>query len=391
VIVAWAIKELRLKQLRIALIGGGFMGRAHSLAYGVAADAQDLGVKLRKETLVDITPELAESAAQRLGWSSSSVSWEEVVNRADIDIVDICTPPDLHEPIAIASIAAGKHVFCEKPITNSFEAAQRMDTAAKAAGCVTQVGFTYRHTPAISFAKRLLETGKLGEPLQFRASYLQDGSFTADPHRWRASRSTGGSGSVSDIGSHIIDMAEFLFGDIARVSALMRTKSTGSHGWLSEEIRLSGNLLDEAGVWIAEFVNGALGSFSVNAYASGHKNHISFGFDASRAAVEFDWNRREEFRVSYFDEPPDHRGFRTIHTNDQHPDGWWGLAGLGTGYVDVMAIQFQHFVKAIVTSGRTHPDFADGARIQRIVEAVHSSASSRKWIDVPPRTAELVA
>ena len=378
-----------MKELRIALIGGGFMGRAHSLAYGIAGDAQDLGVKLRKHVIVDATPELAKAAAQHLGWSSSSASWEEVVARPDIDIVDICTPPDLHEPIALAALAAGKPVFCEKPIANTAQQAERMKAAAAASGCVTQVGFNYRYTPAISFAKQLLVSGRLGEPLQFRGSYLQEASFTADPNRWRASRATGGSGMIGDIGSHILDIAEYLFGDIARVSALVRTKgSATSEAWVPEKVRLEDDLLDDAGVWIAEFVNGAMGSFSVNAFSSGRKNQIAFGFDASRGAVDFDWNHREEFRVSYVDEPRDHLGFRTIHTNDSHPDGWWRLAGLGTGYVDVTAIQFQHFIRAIVAGTDSRPSFADAARTQAIVEAIRQSASSNKWVDIAARSAE---
>jgi predicted dehydrogenase len=380
-----------LKELRIALIGGGFMGKAHSLAYGIAADAQELGVKLRKQVLVEV-PDLAKIAAERLGWDSSSTSWEETVQRPDIDVVDICTPPALHAPIALAAITAGKHVFCEKPITNSYAEAQQMEAAARRSGCVTQVGFTYRHTPAVSFAKQLLESGRLGEPLEFRASYLQDAAFGADPHRWRASRWTGGSGMVGDIGSHILEMTEYLFGDIARVVALVRCKGPGGDdGWVGEETRLSKELLDDAGVWIAEFQGGALGSFSVNAFAPGHKNEIAFGFDCSRGGVEFNWNRREELRVAYVEEPKDHLGFRTIHTNDQHPDGWWRLAGLGTGYIDVTAIGFQHFIKAVVTGGHTHPDFSDGARIQMIVEAVRSSASSGAWVEIPSRLAAAVA
>jgi predicted dehydrogenase len=384
--------EIGLKELRVALIGGGFMGRAHSLALALAPLAEDLGVTLRRQVLVEATPELAEDAARRLGWSASSSSWEDVVASPDIDIIDICTPPTLHRDIAVAAIRAGKHVFCEKPITNNADEAEEMHAVAATAGCVTQVGFNYRHTPAVSYAKQLLDSGRLGEPLQFRGSYLQDAAFNADPHRWRATKATGGSGMIGDIGSHILDIAELLFGDITRVCALARSKGPNSaDGWVPETTRVGRDLLDDAGVWIAEFSNGALGSFAVSGYASGRKNQISFGFDASRGAVDFDWNHREEFRVSYVDEPADHSGFRTVHTNNQHPDGWWRLAGLGTGYVDVMAIEFQKFLRAIVAGTRAHPDFGDGARIQRIVEAVRFSAASGQWSVVPPRPAEEAA
>jgi predicted dehydrogenase len=373
------------RELGIAIIGGGFMGRAHTLAYGIAAEAQEIGVKVRRQVLVEATPELAESAARRLGWAEGSASWQEVVRRPDIQIVDICTPPQFHKAIALAAIAAGKNVFCEKPIANTLEDAREMQAAASAAKVVTQVGFNYRHTPAISFMKQLLDAGKLGDPMAFRGTYLAE-AFFADPKRWRAARETGGSGVVGDIGSHILDIAEYLVGDIVRVSALVRAKRPGTYdGWASEGERHKDNLLDDGAMWLAEFENGAIGSFTANSYASGHKNHLSFGMDATRGGVEFDWNRREEFRVSYVDEAPDHLGFRTIHMNNRHPDGWWHLAGLGTGYIEITAIQMQHFLRAVAAGTPTRPDFADGARIQMIVDAVKESASTNEWTKVPTR------
>jgi predicted dehydrogenase len=370
-------------ELRVAIIGGGgFMGRAHSLAYAVAGQAVDLGGTIVKQVLVETDVTLAATAAIQLSWAESATDWREVVARPDIDVIDICTPPPLHEEIAIAAVRAGKHVFCEKPITNDAAQAERMAVEAAAAGVVTQVGFNYRHTSAIGQAKRLLDSGRLGEPLQLRATYLQGAAFAADPNRWRARRATGGSGMVGDIGSHVIDMAELLFGPIDRVSALVRTKGPGDTGWVPETQRHAEDLVDDAGVWIAEFANGALGSFAVNAFASGRMNQVALSFDATKGAVDFDWNRREEFRVSFVDEAADEQGFRTIHTNDQHPDGFWRLAGLGTGYVEVSATQFQHFFRAITGQGSAAPDFAAGARVQRIVEAVHRSATDGGWVSV---------
>lgn len=378
--------EVPVRELRVAIIGGGFMGRAHSLALSLAPLAENLGATVHKQVLVDVTPELAAAGAAQLGWSESSADWEEVVRRADIDIVDICTPPPMHERMALAAIEGGKHVFCEKPLSNSSAEAIRMADAARTAGVVTQVGFNYRHTPAITFAKNLLDEGRLGVPLQFRASYLQEAAYFADPHRWRAKKETGGSGMVGDIGSHVIDMAEYLFGDIVSVAARVRSKVPGADaGWQPEEARLSGDLVDDAGVWIAEFSNGAIGSFVVNSFSVGRKNQVYFAFDASKAAVEFDWNHREEFRVAYLDEANDHLGFRTIHTNNAHPNGWWRLAGLGTGYLEVSAIQFQKFIRAIVDGGRARPDFDDALHVQGVVETVLAAATEGGWLEVPAR------
>lgn len=375
-----------MRELKIALIGGGFMGKAHSLAYALAPLAEDIGARLSRELLIDVSPAVAARQAAALGWKRHGTDWREAVASDDIDIVDICTPPPLHEEIALAAIAAGKHVFCEKPITNDSAAAHRMAQAARESGLVAQVGFNYRHSPAVAYTKKLLEEGRLGTPLQFRASYLQEVAFWADPERWRANRHTGGSGMVGDIGSHIIDAAEYLFGDIVRVAARVRAMRPGSfEGWAPEDERRARGLLDEAGVWVAEFANGAIGSFTVNAYASGRKNRFYFALDASRGAVEFTWNAREEFRVSYRDEEPDHRGFRTIHTGKEHPNGWWPIAGLGTGYVDVSAIQFQKFIRSIVHGDPVSPTFDDAAHVQDVVEAVVAAAESNSWVEVPPR------
>jgi len=372
-----------VKQLSVALVGGGFMGKAHSLAYSLAPIAGDVGAQVSKRVLVDADATTARTLASQLGWESSSGDWREVVERDDIDIVDICTPPQFHREIALAALAAGKHVFCEKPLANTVAEAVEMRDAAQRAGVVAQIGFNYRHSPAIEFARLLLDRGQLGTPLQFRASYLQEGGFNANPNLWRAKRSTGGSGFVGDVGSHIIDTAEYLFGDIARVCGLARTSS--EDGWMPESERLATDALDEAGVWIAEFANGALGSFAVNRLSSGHKNQILFGFDASKAAVEFDWNQRDEFRVSYVDGPADHMGFQTIHMNTEHPNGWWRLAGIGSGYAEVSAIQFQKFLRAIVSGVRAEPDFDQGLHVQQVVEAVLDSAAVGGWVDVPSR------
>jgi predicted dehydrogenase len=374
-----------MKELKVALIGGGFMGKAHSLALAVAPLNEDLGAVVIKQVLVEVDPDNARNLAAALGWQESASDWREVVARDDIDIVDICTPPQFHEEIALAAIAAGKHVFCEKPIANLSSEAIAMRDAAEAAGVVTQVGFNYRHTPAVEYAKQLLDAGEFGVPMQFRATFLQDGLFTVtDPNRWRAKRSTGGSGMVGDIGSHIIDAAEYLFGDITKVAARVRTRGADG-GWMPEAQRLADDALDDAGVWIAEFANGAIGTFAVTSYASGHKNQYAYQFDASKAGVMFDWNDRETFQVSYVDRPADHLGFQRIHTNFSHPNAFWRLAGLGTGYVEVSATQFQHFVKAIVAGTPSKPDFGTAARVQQVVEAVVEAAAVDSWVEVPRR------
>jgi predicted dehydrogenase len=336
--------------------------------------------------LVDNNAAVAEAMATQLGWEEFATDWREVIARPDIDIIDICTPPQLHKEIALAAIAAGKHVFCEKPITNDAAEAAEMAAAARAAGVVNQVGFNYQHTPAVVFTKKLLDEGKLGAPLQFRGSYLQETGFLiTDPNRWRAFKSTGGSGTSGDIGSHIIQISEYLLGDITRVCALLRSKAPADGGWLDESVRLDEDLIDDGGVWICEYANGTIGSFAASSYALGRKNRVYYELDGSKGATIFDWNEREEFRVAYNDEDADHRGFRIVHTNSEHPNGWWKLAGLGMGYVEVSALQFQKFLIAIAEGTQSSPDFADAARIQQIIDAIARSAEKGEWVDVPAR------
>lgn len=378
-----------MKELKVGLIGGGFMGKAHSMAYAVAPLAEDLGAVVIRQVVVDTNPDVARASAAQLGWAEHATDWREVVSREDIDIVDICTPPQFHQEIALAALAAGKHVFCEKPITNTADEAETMAAAAQASGLVAQVGFNYRHTPAIAFTKQLLDAGKLGTPLQFRASYLQEVGFgwSAQPDRWRARKSTGGSGTLGDIGSHVIDLGEYLLGDIVRVCGLLRSKGQGAEeGWLPEHERLDQDLIDDGAVWIAQFASGAIGTFAAHSYASGRKNRVYFELDGTKGATQFDWNSKEEFQVSYVDEPADHQGFRRIHTSSQHPDGFWKLAGLGLGYVEVSAIQFQKFVRAIVGGSGSAPSFTDAAHVQRVVDAVTESARTGEWVEVKPRS-----
>ncbi|MFD4957847.1 Gfo/Idh/MocA family protein [Microbacterium sp. NPDC058389] len=375
-----------VKELSVALIGGGFMGRAHSLAYAVAPIGADLGVTVARRVLVDVDPARAAEAAQALGWQETATNWRDVISRDDIDIIDICTPPQFHEEIALAAIAAGKHVFCEKPITNDVDGALAMRDAAREANVVAQVGFNYRHSAAIAYTKQLLDAGELGRPLAFRASYLQDGAFWADPARWRAKKSTGGSGTVGDIGSHIIEVAEHLFGDIRRVAARVRARDMDA-GWQDDQARIDEDLVDDAGVWLAEFANGAIGTFSVSSFASGRSNRFYFELDATRAAVEFNWNHRDEFRVSFVDERPQLRGFRTVPISTAHPTGWWHIPGIGAGYIETSGQQFRSFLESIVSGRPADPDFGAAAHVQQVVEAVLEAAAADCWVEVPRRDA----
>jgi predicted dehydrogenase len=374
-----------MKDIKVALIGGaGFMGRAHSLGYSLASVLGDLNARVHKSVLVDVDPDAATRAAAELGWERASSDWRAVVADPDIDVIDIVTPPGLHREIALEAIAYGKHVFCEKPITNDLPSAIEMSDAAGRAGVTTQVGFNYRHISAISHIRNLIDSGRLGVPLHFRGEYLTDALFFIDDFGWRGSRASGGSGATGDIGSHLIDLAEYLLGPISRVSAVQRTKRRESpgDGWFDEQTRRADDRLDDAGAWIAEFENGAIGTFSIGFYSSGRKNALTFEIDASRGSVEFDWNARDKFAVSFIDDPEDRSGLTTVEATTAHPDVWYPVPGLGQGYLDGTAIQIRRFLNAVATGGTGAPDFASAVRVQRVVDAVEESARTGAWVDL---------
>lgn len=370
-----------MTELRVALIGGGgFMGYAHSHAYELVTLDTDIAATVRKQVLVDVDADVASRAAARLGWEESATSWAAVLDRPDIDIVDIVTPPDSHEEIALAAMAAGKHVICEKPITNEAGGAVRMWQAAKEAGAVTQVAFNYRHTPALAYVHKLLRDGTLGKPLQLRISYMSEGGFDGG-FGWRDKRSTGGSGMSGDLGSHIIDMAVYLMGDIKRVSGRLV-----HNGRILHDSRLAGNdELDDAGLFLAEFAAGGLGTFAFGVQTWRNYNHIAFELDATRGAVTFDWNQRDQVNVALASDDTDAAGFRVVHLGTAHPDPWWRLTGLGTGYIEPGVSQLRKFVQAILDKGVAHPNFGEAAHIQQVVDAVVTSSATGAWVDVPSR------
>lgn len=378
-----------MKEIRVALIGGGgFMGRAHSLGYSVATQLSDVNFRVRKAMLVDVNADGAALAASALGWEASSTDWRSVVASPDIDAVDIVTPPGLHKEIALAAIAHGKHVFCEKPITNDVPGALEMWDAAREGGVINQVGFNYRHIPAITQAKELLSSERLGAPLQFRGTYLHDALFFISDFGWRGSKATGGSGATGDIGSHLIDIAEYLCGPIARVSALQvsRDRSHADSGWLNSKDNAARNSLDEAATWIAEFENGTIGTFSAGFYSPGKKNALTFEVDATRGGVAFDWNNPDQLVIDMLDDPAEIAGPRTVEVaQNVQSDVWYPVPGLGQGYIDGMAIQLRRFLQAIADETPAHPNFGEAVRIQQIIDAIEQSATTHAWVTMPER------
>ena len=386
-----------MKKLNVGLIGAGFMGKAHSLAY-VAMPMffwPAPAVPVRK-TIVDVSDSIAAEAAQRFGFEKSTSDWRSVVEDPEIDIIDIATPNHLHAEIAIAAAAAGKHIISEKPLARSGDEAKTMYDAVKNAGIVHMVAFNYRRTPAVALAKKYIEEGAIGDILNFRGTYLQDWSADPDgPLSWRFQKSIAGSGSLGDIGTHVVDMARFLCGEITQVNTQLKT-------WVKTRPLQAGGVdklgastkdstaprgevdVDDEVLSLLEFQNGAIGSLEATRNAHGRNNFLTFEIHGTIGSIYFNYERRDELQVAFANDQADRKGFRTVYTGPAHPygEGLWPIPALGIGYGETKIIETYDFVKAIMEGGEVSPNFKDGYQINLIADAMAASAQSRSWTSV---------
>jgi predicted dehydrogenase len=386
------------KTLNVAMIGGGFMGKAHALAHATMPMFfwPPPAIPVRK-VVVDQTPALAEDARQRFGFAEGTSDWRAAVARPDIDVVDIVTPNDSHAEIAIAAAQAGKHILCEKPLARTGEEARRMLDAVERAGVVHMVAFNYRRTPAVALARRYVEEGRVGRILNFRGTYLQDWSADPDgPLSWRFQKMIAGSGAIGDIGTHVIDMARYLVGEIAAVNAVIKTYiptrplQTGGFDKLgASEKKTAGPRgevdVDDEMLTLVRFESGAIGSIEATRNAYGRNNFLTFEVHGTEGSILFNYERRDELQVMFASDPADSRGFRTVYTGPAHPYGeaLWPIPALGIGYSETKIIECRDFFDAVVRGRQASPDFRDGYRIARVADAIIESGASGAWTEVP--------
>jgi predicted dehydrogenase len=384
-------------ELGVAMIGHAFMGAAHSQAWRVAPHFFDLPLRPVLRVVVGRDAGRAAAAADRLGWQESSDDWRAVIARDDVDVVDICTPGDSHAEIAIAALAAGKHVICEKPLANSVAQAEEMTAAADAAfgsGVRAMVGFTYRRVPAVALARQLVREGRIGDVRHVRAQYLQD--WIADPEAplsWRLDKEKAGSGALGDIGAHIVDLTQHITGlSISEVSGQLETfvkerpvaTESPSSGGLSGAagIERGSVTVDDAAVFIARFAGTtALGVYEATRFATGRKNGIRIEVNGSRGSLAFDFEDMNVLELFDATEPSGTAGFRRILvTEPEHPyvAAWWP-PGHGLGYEHGFTHQVVDFVRAVASGDQPTPSFADGLGVQRVLDAVETSSDTRTW------------
>lgn len=383
--------------LRVGMVGYAFMGAAHSHAWRTAPRFFDLPLEPQLTAVAGRNEEGVKAAAQKLGWASTETDWRRLIDRDDIDLIDICTPGNTHAEIAIAALEAGKHVLCEKPLANSVAEAERMNSVAEAAaerGVFSMCGFSYRRTPALALAKRMVEEGRLGTIRHVRAQYLQDWlSDENAPMTWRLDKSQSGSGSLGDIGAHSIDAAQWVTGQkITGVSALLETFVTerplagdlvglGGHGDASGTAPRGSVTVDDAAIFSARFAGGPIGVFEATRYALGRKNAMRLEVNGTKGSLAFDFEDMNVLSVYDAADSPD-AGFRRVFvTEPEHPyvGNWWPT-GHGLGYEHGFTHQVVDLVSAIADNRQPEPSFADALQVQRVLAAVESSAAdSSRW------------
>ncbi len=381
-----------MAEIGVGLVGYKFMGRAHSNGYRQVAHFFDVDPAPKMVAICGRDQAAVSEAAKQLGWEGYETDYHKLIARDDIGLIDVSTPGDSHHDVVLAAIAAGKHVFCEKPLANSLAEAQEMLTAANKAGVINMINFNYRRVPAIQLAKKLIEDGKIGDIRHFRAVYLQDWILDPEfPLVWRLKKELAGSGALGDIAAHVVDLSRFLVGEITTVTGSLDTfikqrpvevTSSGGAGLQAASGAEMGDVtVDDSAHFLAKFDTGATGTFEVTRLAPGRRNYNSFEINGSKGSIVFNLERLNELEVYFVDDPEGEQGFRKILVTDgSHPYvGHWWPSGHIIGWEHTFTHAISDLMTGIKTGVNPAPSFADGFKCQAILDAVERSSASGSW------------
>ena len=381
------------RKVNIGLIGYKFMGKTHSNAYLSVSKFFKTKVEPVMKVVCGRDEKAVKAFRKQWGWEEYATDWRDVVARDDIDIVDISTPNDSHCAIALAAAGAKKHIFCEKPLAMNVNQAGKMVDAVKKARIVNMICHNYRRVPALSLAKQMIEAGELGRIYHYRAVYLQD--WIADPDFplvWRLKKEHAGSGPHGDLNAHIIDLAHFLVGDIREVVGMMETfikerpLPAGTSGLSARAARKTGKVtVDDAALFLGRFKNGALGSFEATRFAVGRKNGQRIEINGSKGSIVFELERMNELQFYRGADSEGRHGFRLIQvTEPAHPfiEGYWPPGHI-IGYEHSFINTVRDFLDAVAAKNTgIRPNFKDGLKVQKVLEAVEKSAKQKKWVRI---------
>ena len=380
-----------MTEINVALIGHRFMGKAHSNAYRQVRRffPGELVPRMRVICGRACTEELEATAAQ-FGWEESDCDWRRVIERDDIQVVDVSTPGYLHAPMVLAATQAGKHIICEKPLANTLADAKAMLKAVEKAGVKHMLMHNYRKIPAVAFAKKLIEDGKIGDVYHYHGAYLQD--WIMDPQFplvWRLEKKYAGSGALGDIGSHAADLGRYLNGEINAVTGQMTTfikerslPSDGAGAWGAKGSEGKGKVtVDDDANFLARFKNGSVGVFESSRFCGGRRNFNTFQIYGSKGSIAFNLERMNELEIYDCTEPPGLQGFKTINvTESVHPYvGAWWPPGHIIGYEHTFVHALHDFFTCLEQDCLPEPNFRDGVKNQAVMDAVERSAKRGRW------------
>ncbi len=381
------------KEIRIGMIGYQFMGKAHSHAYRDLPFFFDPKIKPILKVVSGRNEEAVKEAAEKMGWESYETDWRKVIERDDIDVIDIVTPNHTHAEIAIAAAEAGKHIITEKPLALTIEEAEQMYEAVKKHKVKHMICHNYRYVPAVQFTKKLIEEGRLGRIYHFRANYLQD--FIMDPEFplvWRLKKEVSGSGALGDIGAHSIDLARFLVGEfkelVGTTETFIKQRPIGEMaGGLKGKTggkELGEVTVDDAVAFIARFESGALGTFEASRFAGGNRNKNRFEINGEKGSVRWDMENMNNLEVYFDDDEPGLQGFRLINcTEEYHPyAGNYWPAGHIIGYEHTFIHLIHEFLNGIAEDYQPTPNFEDGVKNQKVLQAIEKSSETRQWVEL---------
>src|SRR4051794_21282294 len=378
------------KPLNVGMIGYGFMGRAHSNAYAQVNHFFDLKYRPVLKAACARSADKLKPFAEQWGYESTETDWRKVVERKDIDVIDICTPNNTHAEIAIASAQAGKMILCEKPLAMDGPEGRKMVEAVEKAKAPNMVWYNYRRIPAVTLARKLIDEGKLGRIFHYRAKFLQDWTISPELPQggaglWRLDVAAAGSGVTGDLLAHCIDTALWLNGPMGSVTAMTETFVKERPHILTGKVEKVG--IDDACAFLARFDNGSLATFESTRYARGHKALYTFEINGEHASIA--WDLHDLHRLQYFDHRDEGqlRGWRSLHITDrEHPymANWW-VPGLQIGYEHSFVHQFADFLTAAAQGKSAAPTFRDGLATDDVTDAVLASAANRNWVQVTAR------
>ncbi len=381
-----------MPELNVALLGHKFMGKAHSNAYRQVSRFFPGKLSFRMKVLCGkASPEELEATARQFGWEESDGEWERVIARKDIDVVDISTPCYLHHPMVLAAAATGKQIICEKPLANTLAEAKEMLRAVQKAGVKHYVNYNYRRVPAVAFAKRLIEEGRLGLIYRYHGAYWQDWIMDEDfPLVWRLEKKYSGSGALGDIAAHASDLSQYLNSDITEVAGELTTfikerpladEPSGAWGSKGSGKKKGKVTVDDDACFLAHFKNKSIGVFQATRFAGGRRNYHAFEIHGSKGSLA--WNMEQCNELQFFDrtEPSVRQGFKTILVTEMdHPYvGAWWPPGHIIGYEHTFVHALYDFLTCLEKDRMPVPNFRDGVKVQAVLEAVERSSKSRRW------------